>query len=215
MISKNAVLLVVALAVGASLLATAPARAAERIRIALLPMVVHSAENPDYLRSGLGDMLSSRLERVSDIDVIRIEDPDKATTNLDKALEMARKAQANFVLFGSFTRFGTGASLDVQCAGTAAKGEEEPLREIFVHSGSIADVIPDLDDLVGKVARFMIHDYSDRAAAEAAPATYPSSRALKDLERRVDALEQALRGLSDKVGSEGPAGPAAVAGPAQ
>ncbi len=29
-------------------------------------MVVHSAENPDYLRSGLGDMLSSRLERVSD-----------------------------------------------------------------------------------------------------------------------------------------------------
>ncbi len=128
---------------------------------------------------------------------------------------MARKAQANFVLFGSFTRFGTGASLDVQCAGTAAQGEDEPLREIFVHSGSIADVIPDLDDLVGKVARFMIHDYSDRAAAEATPGTYPSSRALKDLERRVDALEQALRGLSDKVGSEAPAGPAAVAGPAQ
>ena len=182
----------------------------EHVRIVLLPMVVHSAENPDYLRSGLSDMLASRLERIPEIDVVRIDDPDKATTRLEKALEQAKKAQAGFVLFGSFTRFGEGASLDVQCAGTAAGGGDDPLREIFVHSGSIADVIPDLDDLVGKVARFMIHDYKDKAVAQATPGTYPSSRTLRDLEHRVEALEQALKGLSDKVGEGAP--PAAVSG---
>ncbi len=41
----------------------------------------------------------------------------------------------------------------MQCA-SAAAGAREPLREIFVHSGSIGDIIPDLDELAGKVSRF-------------------------------------------------------------
>jgi len=83
----------------------------------------------------------------------------------------------------------------VQCAGTAAQGEEEPLREIFVHSGSIADVIPDLDDLVGKVARFMIHDYSDRAAAEAAPAGPRHQRRVDELRRLVEGYSAPVRAV--------------------
>ena len=113
-------------------LAGAPARAQDRIRIALLPMVVHSAENPDYLRNGLADMMASRFERIRDFDVVRIDEIQSATTSLPKALKTARKAKAEFVLFGSFTRFGTGASLDVQCAGVLAEPGKEPLREIFV-----------------------------------------------------------------------------------
>ena len=116
---------------------------------------------------------------------------------------------AQFVLFGSFTRFGTGASLDVQCAATSAT-EAEPLREIFVHSGSIGDVIPDLDDLVGKVARFVIEDYQDSAVADG-DAALPSARALSDLRRRVEVLEEALRGLSGQLGGGTPAGSGDVA----
>ncbi len=168
----------------------------------MLPMVVHSAEAPDYLRRGLSDMIASRMERIPDLEVIRIDDTKAATSSLAKALEIGRDNKAQFVLFGSFTRFGTGASLDVQCAGTANKEGEEPLREIFVHSGSIGDVIPDLDDLVGKVARFVVADYSDRAtAAAAAPKGGPAgdaasnSRAMKQLEDRVAALEAAISKL--------------------
>jgi TolB-like protein len=170
-----------------------PASAEGTIRIALLPMVVHSAESPEYLRAGLSDMLASRLERVPDFEVVRVEDPKTATTQLSTALRVAEKFDAAFVLFGSFTRFGTGASLDVQCAGTRVESGRDPLREIFVHSGSIGDVIPDLDDLVGKVARFVIADYEERLQASGDLPELPSTRALVELQRRVDALEEALR----------------------
>lgn len=179
------------------------AEAQERVRVALLPMVVHSAESPNYVRRGLADMMASRLERISDLEVIRVEDAAAATTSLAKALKRARKVDAEFVVFGSFTRFGTGASLDVQCAAAARESGDGPLREIFVHSGSIGDVIPDLDDLVGKVARFIIRDYSERIVEAGQGAELPSARALAELKSRVEALEQALGSL---VGS--PAEPA-------
>ncbi len=188
-----------------------PVQAEDGVRIALLPIVVHSAENPDYVRSGLADMIASRLERIRDLEVVRIDEKSAATTNLDRALARARKVDAAFVLFGSFTRFGTGASLDLQCAAASENAGDEPLREIFVHSGSIGDVIPDLDDLVGKVARFVIRDYTDPVVEAGEVPGLPSSRAVTNLERRVEALEDALRGLSEQLSGAGPGSPAADA----
>ena len=98
------------------------------------------------------------------------------------------------MLFGSFTQFGQGASLDMQCAATARTTSERPLREIFVHSGSIGDVIPDLDELVGKVSRFAIRDFAGTPAASAAPTggAGVSRRLTEDLRKRVEALESTL-----------------------
>ncbi len=196
----------------AAWLVAGPAAAQDRVRIALLPMVVHSSEPPTYLRNGLSDMMSARLQRIEDFEVVVIDDPKKATTSLAKALETGRKAQAEFVLFGSFTRFGKGASLDVQCAGATPAEGQDPLREIFVHSGSIGDVIPDLDDLVGKVARFVIADYSQKITAETGQEPdLPSTRAIKQLQDRVAALEAAIARMGgDQSQTEGV--PAEVAG---
>jgi outer membrane protein insertion porin family len=181
------------------------AEADSRVGIAILPIVVHSAESPEYLREGLADMLVSRLEQVRQFRIIRIDDTSKATTRLSTALEIARKAGADFALFGSFTRFGQGASLDVQCAATASSAEDKPLREIFVHSGSIGDVIPDLDELVGKLARFAIADYeASEAAAEPTKASTASRRSVDELRKRVDALESALQRLSGELNTAAP-----------
>ena len=170
------------------------------VRVVLLPMVVHSAEPPEYLREGLADMLSSRLERIEDFEVVRIDSRGAATTDPEKALEQAKAAGAEFVLFGSFTRFGTGASLDVQCAGVAARPGQRPLREIFVHSGSIGDVIPDLDDLIGKVARFVISDYRARVEDETGQPANLSTTRVERLTERVAALEKALDALNARLG---------------
>lgn len=174
----------------------------EPIKIALLPMVVHSAESPEYVRAGLADMLTARLERVPDFDVIRIDEESAATTNLEKALRVARKAGARYVVFGSFTRFGMGASLDIQCAATDEYQTDDPSRDIFIHSGTLADVIPDLDDLVGKVARFVVAGYVETKGEKAANApVLPSTRAITELRARVTSLEQALRDLTAKLES--------------
>ncbi len=177
------------------------ARAAEP-KLLLLPFVVHSAEDPAYVRGGLSDMLSARFSRIGALELVREDDVAAATTRLDQALEAGRRAGADFVLFGSFTRFGRGASLDVQCAPTARGPAREPLREIFVHSGSIGDIIPDLDELAGKVSRFARGERVETsggpaAVAGGAPRAAPS-RELQDLSRRVADLEAAVSQLLDE-----------------
>ena len=174
-------------------------------RIALIPVVVHSSEDPGYLRAGLRDMLVSRLEQGGRLEVSLVGDHSLATTNLDSALATARSLDADFVLFGSFTRFGQGASLDMQCAATRGVDGRPPLRQIFVHSGDIASMIPDLDELVGKIARFVDEFGTDVAVspvgagsgngnvAVVGPAGDPSAG---ELLRRIEALEEQVRTLS-------------------
>jgi hypothetical protein len=180
----------------------APASAGDPIRITLLPMVVHSAESPDYVRAGLADMLASRLERVPDFEVARVEDAEKATTNLKKALRIAREKGARFVVFGSFTRFGTGASLDITCSATDQYHTDDPLRDIFIHSGTLGDVIPDLDDLVGKIARFVVDGYVEESGGTAAAvAGLPTTREIGELKARIGSLEQSLSALTTQLQS--------------
>ena len=204
-----------ALTVVGAVLLHAPAEAQEeRARIAVLPVVVHSSDSRGYLREGLADMVTSRLEQIDTLDVVRVDDPEQATTRATEARERGREVEADYVLFGSFTRFGEGASLDMQCI---AVDEEEgglgPNRQIFVQSGNIGDVIPDLDSLVGKISRFAGGDGAsdgeggpDGGVAGSGPVA-PGS--LADLRRRVEALEAALG-----TGGSPSAAPGPVAGPA-
>lgn len=189
-------------------------QASANLSLAVLPIVVHSADDPTYLRDGLADMLASRIDQAGGFEVIRVDDVALATTRLDEAIETALELGADFVLFGSFTRFGTGASLDMQCSSTSPDFDADPLREIFVHSGSIGEVIPDLDDLVGKVGRFAIPGFGVAPDVASAPpegeAQTPDAAAgaadTASLEARIRALEQAVADL-EAAGAVGPSEP--------
>ena len=141
-------------------------------------------------------MLASRFERIGALELLRGPDDGGGTTDPMKALELAEQAGADFVLYGSFTRFGQGASLDVQCA-PASSGEgavvREPLREIFVHSGSIGEIIPDLDELAGKVSRFARGEAVTAGGGRVATVGgAPPTESFQELTDRVAALEDAL-----------------------
>jgi hypothetical protein len=168
-------------------------RAQEKPILLLLPVVVHSSESPTYLREGLLDMLSTRFLQGGVFELQIAQNPENATTQLGEALIRGRQRGADFVLFGSFTRFGEGASLDMQAASTVPGEEEITLREIFVHSGSIGEVIPDLDNLVGKVTRFAVKDFSP--VQESSPENGSRPQGTMELLLRVKALEDALEGL--------------------
>ncbi len=165
-------------------------------KLLLLPIVVHSSEDPEYLRDGLADMLTARFSRIGALELVRNPEPDgRGTSDLDEARTLGRKAGADFVLYGSFTRFGQGASLDVQCSPTDEKMARAPLREIFVHSGSIGEIIPDLDELAGKVSRFAKGELVTPAvlAASGGPAGLAQTpRDMAELIGRVEALEAAI-----------------------
>ncbi len=181
-----------------------PADAVGEPKLLLLPIVVHSAEDPAYLREGLNDMLTARLARIGSLDLIQPDGKaaELGTSQLEKARALGQKAGADFVLFGSFTRFGQGASLDVQCVPISQGRSAEPLREIFVHSGSIGEIIPDLDDLAGKVSRFARGELIPSTTAGAAAAALPAAE-LQNLKGRVAALEAALSRLAKNAEDDG------------
>ena len=163
------------------LFASLPALAVEEVVVALAPIAVHAAgEDSSYLSRGLGEMLSARLEQFDGIRVVPIESGE------GDAVAAARSAGADYVLYGSFTRFGEGASLDLQCVATAEGSGDA--RRVFIQAGLVSDIIPKLDTLAEKVARFSISGEASRRRATTDGA--PETARLADLTRRVDALEE-------------------------
>jgi TolB-like protein len=169
----------------------APGWASAEPRVAILPVVVHSgAADPRYLSEGFSDMLAARLEQLGGMRVVREVDVRAATTRLPEAIERGKALEADYVVFGSFTQFGDGASLDVQCAPVRAP-DAKAARTLFVQSGAIGEIIPKLDDLADKIAYFVLGDAQGKSAiAGRSGGTSP----IRDLLLRLEALEKAVYG---------------------
>jgi len=187
-------LAIAALLAAAALALAAPARAAtERVRVALLPIVVHSNDSREYLQQGLSDMLVSRLGRDQRLGVIKVEDPGKATTAIDKAREAGHAESAEYVIFGSFTRFGEGASLDLSVAKVASDATP---RQIFAHSDTLGGIIPMLDGVAEKTVVYVVEGAPSGPAVSAGPAGSAASTSgtasdgdVQELRHRIEALE--------------------------
>jgi TolB-like protein len=197
---------------GASLFFTAGPTLAAPVRAALLPIAVHSSdEGSAYLSAGLAEMISARLEQSGGVSVVMVPGAAVATSEVAKAIEAGRAAGVDYVVFGSFTQFGAGASLDVQAA--AVNGEGDPkARRIFVQSGTLGEIIPKLDDLAEKIARYM----TGGAASVAATSDGASEGAeIDELRRRVDKLERTVFTQAEKRAEAAAAGGAPKAAPSK
>lgn len=198
-------------------LAAAAAGAEAPVRVVVLPVVVHSLEQQEYLQSGIASMLATRLEQNARLDVVRVADPAQATLDGEAARAAARGAGGAFVVFGSFTRFGDGASLDLRCLPVAGAKGDDP-RSVFVQAGSVGEIIPRLDDVADKVARYVTSGAgSGTPAVGAGPAVAAGGappEALQDalseldeLRARVERLEELLNGREGAAGSPQSPGP--------
>ena len=179
-----------------------PAGADDRVRVALLPLVVHSGEGREYLQQGMSDMLVSRLGRDRRIAVIPIDDAATATTTLESARKTGRANDATYVVFGSLTRFGDGASVDLSVA-TVSEAGGEP-RTVYVHADTMGALIPLLDGASERVAG-VVHGSTGAVAAGPGGAEAPASDELQELRRRVDLLERTVfsgTGASQATGGE-------------
>jgi TolB-like protein len=173
-----------------------------RTRLAILPIVVHTLEQKEYLQAGLADMLASRLGRVPGVAVVRVQGEDQGTTDPEAARNAGREAGAEYVIFGSFTQFGEGASLDLQCASVSAE-DEQASRSIFIQSGTLGEIIPEIDRVAEKVGRHLAiaregfdADPGDLPAVSAAAAGDGGAASEQQLQDALSELE-ALRGRID------------------
>ena len=155
----------------AILLAAVSARAEDRVRVALLPLVVHSAEGRDYLQQGLSDMLVSRLARAERLAVVPVDDPKAATDDAAAARKTGLANGAEFVVYGSFTRFGEGASLELRCA-SVRDAKAEP-RHIYVHANSMGELLPMLDGVADRTTYAVLGPSSEAPPVSSGPKAEP------------------------------------------
>ncbi len=184
--------LLAALVMGAVWFGQPRAAYAEIVRVAMFPVAVNSSlPETDHLSAGLGDMIAARLEQSGQIVIIRL---DATVTSREEAIAAGKKAGAEYVLFGSYTQFGDGASLDLRCARVVGEKADEP-RRVFIHAGSASEIIPKLGVLSESVARYLVGAAAPPeplAGEDAAAPEAPGAASLAEIEQRVEALERAI-----------------------
>jgi TolB-like protein len=120
-------------------------------KVAILPFVINSQENLDYLREGIYDILASRITVEGRIEVIDRSIVERALyeerpTRLDEgtAIRIATRAGADYVVLGSLTKVGDYISLDARLL-NITEGKP-PLSAYTQHKG--------LDDVMVKIGDF-------------------------------------------------------------
>lgn len=170
-----------------ALSSAALAHADDRVRVAVLPVVVFSGEGREYLQKGMADMLVSRIGRDARLAVIPVDDASAATVDVEAARKTGLANDADFVIFGSFTRFGEGASLDLACA-SVHDVESEP-RKIYVHASNMGALIPLLDGVADRTSYAVLGSEppGSGVASGPVPAPDPNAAAAAEQQRRIEA----------------------------
>ena len=110
-------------------------------KVAILPFVIHSQENLDYLRDGIFDILASRIsgdERITVIDRALVERAlyEERPMRLDEAVaaKIGMKVGADYIILGSITKVGDYISLDSRLLSIT---EEKPPLGVFAQTKGI------------------------------------------------------------------------------
>lgn len=91
-----------------------------RKKVLIFPFNIHTKSDLSYLRSGIVDMLSTRLSHNNKLELISYKETDPEIKNMHKSLNeklavlIARRFKADYVLLGSITLIGNSVSTDAR-----------------------------------------------------------------------------------------------------
>ena len=119
-------------------------------KVAILPFLIHSQENLDYLREGIYDILASRITVEGKIDVIDRSLVERALyeerpMRLDEAAatKIGMRVGADYIVLGSLTKIGDYISLDARLISIT---EEKPPLGVYTQHKGIDDVMVKIGD---------------------------------------------------------------------
>lgn len=119
-------------------------------KVAILPFLIHSQENLDYLREGINDILSSRISVEGRIVVVERSVVEQALyeerpMRLDEsvATKIGMRVGADYIVLGSLTKIGNYISLDARLISVS---EEKPPLGVYTQHKGIEDVMVKIGD---------------------------------------------------------------------
>jgi TolB-like protein len=137
------------------LLASGPAWAKDKKTVAVLPFSVHSADDIDYVRQGIRDMLSSRISASDKIDVLdrdavleALKKSDGKELTLPAVYGLGKKMNVDYAVWGSITKIGNSFSIDGKLVDIAAN--KSPVG-IFTQSQGMDDLIPKITEFAQRI----------------------------------------------------------------
>jgi len=124
-------------------------------KVAILPFLINSQENIDYLREGIYDIISSRITAEGKIVVVerslveRVLYEEKPM-RLDEtvATHIGTKVGADYVVLGSLTKIGDYFSLDARLLSIT---EEKPPLGIYTQDKGLDDVMVKIGDFAQEI----------------------------------------------------------------
>ncbi|MEE8540295.1 MAG: FG-GAP-like repeat-containing protein [Desulfobacterales bacterium] len=117
-------------------------------KVVVVPFKINAPEKMEYLKTGITDMLTSRISWENRVSVVGKEETLKALADIKTPLnettarELGRKLKASYVLFGSLTVFGNSVSIDAKVIDVT--GTRSPLT-FFNQSKGMDEVVPQIN----------------------------------------------------------------------
>ena len=146
--------------------------------VAVLPFAIHSAENIDYVGQGIWDMLSSRIAVTDKIEVISkdsVLQAMKGKEGKDLALQdiygLGKKMNADFVVYGSITKFGNSTSIDGKLVDIATN---KSTVSLFTQSQGMDEVIVKINDFARNIDNHILGTVPSSFAPPTASAVAPA-----------------------------------------
>lgn len=153
--------------------------AKDKSLVTIIPFSVNSAENIDYVKNGIEEMLSSRLATSDKIAVTKkndllqsIQKSQIKEITAENIYDIGRDLNADYVVWGSITKIGNGISLDGKLV-TMDKTKSD--IGIASQAQNIDDVIPKINDFAETIIN---HILGTAPQKNAAPAVAPPASAI-------------------------------------
>lgn len=124
-------------------------------KVAILPFLIHSQENLDYVREGIYDILSSRITAEGKIVMIERSAVERALyeerpMRLDEtaARNIGVRVGADFIVLGSLTKIGDYISIDARLISVT---EEKPPLGVYTQHKGVEDVMLKIGDFAEEI----------------------------------------------------------------
>jgi TolB-like protein len=132
------------------ILAVPPSYAQELKKIMAMPFEVYSNQDTKMIRESLYNRLSTELRKEQSVQILGADNLLKNDIKMedDKALEIGRKMQADFVITGSLVHFGDAVNIDARIIDV---GQGSVLLTTSVQGKGLANLGPAVEQLKAEI----------------------------------------------------------------
>jgi TolB-like protein len=154
-----------------SLLIVGTLWAKDKYTVTILPFTLNSAENIDYVKQGIEEMLSSRLSASDKISVTNksivateLKKINAKDISIENVYAVGKKLNSDYVVWGSITKIGNSISLDGKLVDIAQSKSDV---SVFAQTQTLDDVIPKINDFSENIINHILGITSQSVSATA------------------------------------------------